>query len=762
LKHNYTLLLFSFFLICSVHGVWAQIPDDNQADYRLYLRRAKGPITLDGRLNEPDWQRADTATNFRQFFPYDTAQAGARTVVRVLFDQQMLYIAAECYQDRHYVITSLKRDFARGQSDLFGVNLDPFRDRLNGFNFAVSPYGVQREGLITNGQIFTTDWDNKWYTQVSQLEDRYVVEMAIPFKTLRYKLQPGQNEWLINFVRSDITRNEISAWSPIPRNFSGQALAFSGRLIWEDTPPKPGANISVIPYVLAESSRDFMAETPGRRNGNAGFDAKVAVTPSLNLDLTVNPDFAQVEVDQQVTNLSRFELFFPERRQFFLENSDLFGSFGTNTVNPFFSRRIGLYRNPTTGFNERVPILAGGRLSGRLDRNWRVGLLTMQTARRSFSDSTILPSLNYGMFALQRRVSTRSFVSLLFVNRQATGDSTGAGNLMQPSRVGGLEYQLASANNQWQGKVFYHQLLTPAPEQPDLANPADRAAWGANLRLDQPHFNGRLNTYRIGEYYRADVGFVPRRGIQRFSGQFNFVFFPKGRIGRIVNRFSVGPDWDFLYGLPQQRIIDWDAGLYGGITLQNQSQIEFSLARWDYTYLFSPFDPTNTGGKQLAAGTQYRYRSHRISFFSNVRKPFFYQFSTRLGQYFNGRIAQIHGVWSYRYQPYGIFSLDVTYNGIRLPAPYNQSDLLLIGPKVDLSFTRSLFLTAVTQYNNQINNINTNIRLQWRYKPVSDFYVVYTDNYYAYEALDDKNRFLRPWQPKNRALVVKLTYWLNV
>lgn len=733
-----------------------QPPGVNETDYNLTIRRAARPIALDGILNESDWKKADSVGNFRQFFPYDTASAEAKTTVRVLFDDNFLYVGAVCYQPRQYVITSLKRDFPRGQSDLFSINIDPFRDKLNGFNFAVSPYGVQREGLITNGQNYTTDWDNKWHVRVANTDDHYTVEIAIPFRTLRYKKLDGPNHWLINFVRSDISRNEISAWAPIPRNFNGQSLAFSGQLIWSEPPPRPGANISLIPYTLAETGRDFQSEVPARQGINAGFDAKVAITPSLNLDLTVNPDFAQVEVDQQVTNLSRFELFFPEKRQFFLENSDLFGSFGFTNVNPFFSRRVGLYRNARTGFNEQVPIWAGLRLSGRLNRNWRVGLLSMQTAQRTFSDSVTIPSVNYGMLALQRRVSARSFVSFMFVNRQPSGREGGA---IAPNRVAGLEYQLASANNQWQGKIFYHRELTNGTASQNLP---DRYAWGLNLEYDTPTVNARTTTSDVGDNYRAEVGFVPRRSLLRSSGEANLVFFPKGRLGKLVNRFSVGPDWDFLYGKAQGRLVDWDAGLFGSITLQNQSRINFAIVRWDYTYLFSPFDPTNTGGVPLPAGTRYRYFSNRFSYVSNVRKPFFFQFSSRIGRYFNGRIAQFHGTWSYRYQPYGIFSLDLTYNGIRLPAPHSQSDLWLIGPKIDLSFTKSVFLTAYAQYNNQINNLNTNIRFQWRYKPVSDFFIVYTDNYFAYESLDAKNRLIPAWQPKNRALLVKMTYWLNL
>ena len=744
---------FLLFLRLSI-SAQAQQSVANEVPYHITLKRTTETITVDGSLDEAAWQAADKVQDFWQLFPYDTSRASARTEVRVLFNDQFLYISAVCYQASRYVVSSLKRDFQRGTSDVFAVTIDPFRDKLNGFNFAVNPYGAQREGLITKGQEFTTDWDNKWYSAVTRTNDRYVVEMAIPFKTLRYRRQDGVNTWLINFSRADISRNEISSWAPIPRNFTATALAFSGTLIWNEAPPQPGANLSLIPYTLAETGHDYLSATPARQKLNTGFDAKVAVTPSLNLDLTVNPDFAQVEVDQQVTNLSRFELLFPERRQFFLENSDLFGSFGFTNINPFFSRRIGLARNPRTGFNEKVPILAGARLSGRINKDWRMGVLAMQTARQTFSETQTLPGTNFGMLSLQRRVGVRSYLALMAVDKEpVAARPTDIANTF--NRVVGLEFGFASANNQRFGKLFYHRSFIPN-------NPADAYAWGVNLELDKPNLNARTTTSDVGNGFQADVGYVPRRNLFRSSGEANLVFYPKGRWGRVVNRFYLGPDWDFLYGKAQGRLVDWDAGLLGGVTLQNQSQLSFALLRWDYTYLFAPFDPTNTGGKELPANTRYLYFGNRLGYTSNVRKPFFFSFQTRFGQYFNGRIGQIQGRFSYRYQPYGIFSVNVTYNRIRLPQPYSSSDLWLIGPKLDLSFSKSMFLTTFVQYNSQINNISSNVRFQWRYKPVSDLFIVYTDNYYAYSSTLNPQDRITAFQPKNRALVLKLTYWLNL
>ena len=211
--------------------------------------------------------------------------------------------------------------------------------------------GVQREGLLSNGggQGVTTIWDNKWTSEVKQFEDKWIVEMAIPFKSLRFK--SGVDTWRINFSRNDLKRNENSVWSPVPRNFNVASLAFTGKLKFDEPKKKTSSNISIIPYVTAGVSQDYLTQTKEQYTYNGGLDAKIALSSSLNLDLTINPDFSQVEVDRQVTNLSRFSIFFPERRNFFIENSDLFERFGFRQIRPFFSRNIGLYKG------QIVPIL---------------------------------------------------------------------------------------------------------------------------------------------------------------------------------------------------------------------------------------------------------------------------------------------------------------------------------------------------------------------------------------------------------------------
>ena len=721
----------------------------NDELYKLNIPKTSAAPVIDGKLDDKAWVSAAPADRFYQQFPFDTSYAKDATEVKIMHDDNFLYVSAVCYQ-RKYVVTSLRRDFPFSSSDIFILIVDPFRDKLNGFYFAVTPYGVQKEALLSNGVDRNADWDNVWYSETVRYADRYEVEIAIPFKTLRYKLEEeGQNSWNLNFCRNNLETNEKSSWAPVPRNQSLIDLAFCGQAIWENTPPKPGTNLTVIPYGLTSASRDFQKGTNTEKRISAGFDAKIGITPSLNLDLTVNPDFAQVEVDRQVTNLSRFELFFPERRQFFLENSDLFGSFGTGVINPFFSRRIGLGKNENNGENVQIPILFGARLSGRVDENWRTGFLNMTTAK---SERFGEPVTNYTVAAVQRRVGQRNNLAGIFVNKQQFN-----GNRPEETfnRVAGLDYNFASASSRWLGKIFYHRGFTPI-------NKSGQYATGAEVNYSTTKWNVEGQLVDVGANYNPAVGFTPRTNYTRHAAQYNKLFFPKGKAARTLNNWYIGPDYDFIYGKAERRILDWDAGLYVGFNFQSGAQIRGAPVRGDYTYLFDSFDPTNTGGKELPANTSYMYISHRLTFVSNPRRSFYYSINTRFGQYFNGQIIQIQSTSNLRIQPYATLSLDVNFTNIMLPKPYNSAKLWLIGPRFDLSFSRKVFLSSYFQYNNQINNININTRLQYRFRPVSDLFLVYTDNYFATEGVTRNGVAVDAWQPKNRAVVLKLNYWLNL
>jgi hypothetical protein len=746
-------LITLFGLLCLILNI-----SFSQDDYQLTIRKATSAIVLDGQLDEQAWLVADTTTEFQQNFPFDTARAALQTVVRVTFDDNALYVGAIVYQKQEdYIIASLRRDFSFGPNDEFAVNIDPFLDKINGFHFAVTPMNVQREGLIDNGNNVPTDWDNKWYSAVKNYEDLWVVEMAIPFKTLRYKRKEGANQWRINFTRTAVKQNERSSWVRVPRQFSPNHLAFTALLNWESTPPSAGLNVSLIPFVTANVEQDKEFDLPTDAGFDLGGDAKIALTPSLNLDLTFNPDFSQVEVDRQLTNLSRFELFFPERRQFFLENEDLFSRFGFPSSRPFFSRRIGLARGTITQTNNdgqeievdrslNVPIRAGARISGKLNNNWRMGLLNMQTAA---VDALDLNPANYAVGVLQRKVFDRSYVGAIVANKEnflPNGDGGFERDRNGYNRVVGLEYNLFSKDNKWEAELFYHRSITEEQKE----NPGSAALFIGRFTREWRLF---LPAQYIGSGYQADMGFVPRTGFLSTSPGLTRTFFPKNSNRKIIS-YSLGVNTEFTFNQPDYKLVDRTLAVSSSLELPGSSEIELSYARF-YTYLFFPFDPTNTGGVELSEGSDYDYYAVSASFESDQRKDLFYEIGIDAGTFFNGDIVTLNANINYRWQPYGIFAIDVNYNDIKLPNPYNSASFWLVGPRAELSFSRSLFFSTFLQYNTQANNVNINSRLQWRFRPVSDVFLVYTDNYFS-------DQFFQEARGKNRALVLKVTYWLNL
>ncbi|RKQ42733.1 hypothetical protein BXY85_3344 [Roseivirga pacifica] len=715
----------------------------------IELRRTTGPIKLDGVLDEAAWQLADSADFFKQYFPYDSSYAQAQTVARILYDDQYIYVSGIMYNldnDRDYITPSLRRDFRGEANDSFSVLFDPFQDNTNATLFGINPFGVRREGLIANGGsgdgAFSLDWDNKWKGEAKQYDGYWIAEMAIPFKTLRFN--EGQTEWNINFYRIDSEYTERSTWAPISRNFSIVNLATMKKMAWDKPTEKPGSNISFIPYVAASAQRNFEDGEDGETDFNAGFDMKYAVTPGLNLDLTVNPDFSQVEVDQQVTNLDRFEIFFPERRQFFLENADLFANYGNRGTRPFFSRRIGIARDESTGQNIQTPIPFGARLSGKLNDNLRLGLLSMQAGA---DDAVGLPSYNFSVLSVQQKVFARSNISFLMVNKQTFNDPADFNTVdyAEWNRTIGADYNLASADNIWTGKLFFHKSF-------DENKPEKAYASGFELNYDVPKWSYRISGQAVGENYNPEVGFVRRTDIQQLSSTIQRSFFPKK--GGVQ---SHGPGFDIdMVGNDQYGFLDWDVNLLYNIKWKSSSEFSLRLRR-QYTYLFNGFDPSGSGGFELPSDSDYTTNLVIASFQSDQRKPVFFELSTRSGEYFNGTRVNLEGSVTWRYQPFGFTSIDFAYNRIRLPDPYADANLLLIGPRFDFTFTKKLFWTTFVQYNSQIENVNINSRLQWRFAPVSDIYLVYTDNYLA----TDEDGFIDFGGPKSRSLVFKMTYWLN-
>jgi hypothetical protein len=733
---------YLFLLILTIVGV-------SHAQPHYQIKRNNGPqIQIDGVLDEGAWTDAMEAGEFQQYFPFDSLKAEFQTQFKFTYDNEFLYFAARMdniHEERSYVTPSLRRDY-RGNIDGITLEIDPFQDNTNAFQFGINPYGVQREGLIVNGgqrgDDLSLSWDNKWYAEAKQYDGYWIAEAAIPFKTLRFK--EGTDKWNINIYRIDTQNGERSTWTPIERQFHILSLAFMKELIWDEPLKKSGPNISIIPYISTNTEVDFEEGDGQYHSGfSAGVDAKVAVTSGLNLDLTVNPDFSQVELDEQVTNLDRFELFFPEKRQFFLENNDLFSNPGHPFLaRPFFSRRIGVAVDTSTGVNYQNKINFGARLSGKLNNNWRLGVLAMQEDK---IEDIGKPTTNYSVGILQRKMFKRSSLSAIMVNKDPMNSSISSDTVPPSSfnRVAGLDYILASADNKWYGKFFYHQSFDDNPDP-------HQNAYLAFMSYNSNSWTWSVATVGVGENYDAQVGYVPRPGIFRLNPDFGYNFFPKsGLFNTITVKAETEQIWSEGKKSDYRHSINFESGLI------NTGRINLSINQ-RYTYLFEDFDPTNTDGPTLQANTDYVYNSLEAEIRGDGRKTFNVNVGGYVGQYFNGNRYSIRTVLNYRYQPYFAIRLQSSFNRLVMPAPIKTTNLFLIGPRIDLTFTKSIFLTSFVQYNSQIENMNINTRFQWRFAPVSDLFIVYTDNY-GTEQLGDLG-----FTQKNRALIMKLTYWFNL
>lgn len=657
------------------------------------------------------------------------------------------------------IVQSLRRDFEFQPNDNVGIYLNTYNDFTNGFYFNITPHGVQREGIMFNAGTSSNDyssfWDNKWYSAVKRYDDRWIAEIAIPFKSVRYNTQ----SWNFDVLRNDVGKNQISSWIATPVQYLPAAFANSGKIIWQSEIPKPGMNVSLIPYTTGSSSKDFEKNDPADYSGNAGLDAKIGLTPSLNLDLTVNPDFSNVEVDRQVINLTRFEFGFPERRQFFLENNDLFSGPGYPDTRVFFSRRIGLATD-TSGNIVRVPIQYGARVSGKMGKQWRLGVMNMQTEKVK---SIGLPSQNYTVAVLQRQVLKRSNIDIVLVDKESLGlgsydstkfyhssvlqEITSGGKtdttLNRYNRVIGSDFNFFTSNNRWVGDVYYFRSLDEFK--------TDKAfSYGAFINYRRRNLNAYIGNEGVGKNFKSDVGFVP--GLRIYPG-FNTTFtrvetpfFPKQ--GKIVSH-RPGFGYTFL-SIPDGKITDRTLSLDYLITLSNTAA--FSIV-YNHTYQFqvNDFSPVDGENDPLLAGEEFVWNDVAILFNTDLRKLLSFTGGFRVGEFYNGNRANMNGSIAYRYQPFGSVTVDFDYNTIKLPGNYGEAKYLLISPRVDFTFTDKVFLTTFVQYNDRADNVNLNARFQWRFKPASDFFVVYTENYLP-----------EPFKSKNRALVLKLTYWLNL
>ncbi len=730
---KYLLIVFSAFLPVLL------LAQNSPKNYTVkYIDQ---PIQVDGILDEAIWETAESADNFQQYFPTDSVAAIQKTDIKMVYDDKNLYLGIRLdTKGRNYVIPSLRRDFRAGGNDNISLLFDTFNDGTNAFLFGINPYGVRREALITGGGAnlrgFTTSWDVKWKGESKIYDNYYTAEIAIPLTS--FKFREGETKWRFNSYRFDMQGNERSTWIKIPQNQLIFNLAFMGDMVFEKPLGKSRTPLAIIPFVASVAAKDFENDA-SQTSLTAGGDAKIAIGNGMNLDLTLNPDFSQVEVDNFITNLTRFEVGLPERRQFFIDNNDLFGSFGGGRdANPFFSRRIGIAED-VDGNTIENSIIAGLRLSGKLNNNLRLGFLNIQTEEDA---DNFIPSNNNLMFSLQQKVFSRSNIGVFFINRQAFNAADFVEESEEFNRVVGIDYNLASSDNTWIGKFYGHKSFQPNDSRGNYS-------LGAFTAYNSRKYGAFLDIVSIDEDFTSNLGFIPRKDIFKVAGNVSRTFWPQDK--KINNHgFELFSIYTWRPGLDFQNT-DRQVNFSWGAEFNNLSQLESGISN-QYIFLTDEFEPTGKDDAvPLPANQGYSFTSYRAEFRSDRRKVFSYGIEPSIGGFFNGERYSVRLNGNVRLQPKFNFRLNLRYDRIELPNPHSSADIWLISPRFDITFNKSVFWSSLIQYSNQRDNLGFNSRLQWRFAPLSDLFIVYNDNY-----------FVNSFAPRSRSINLKLTYWLNI
>jgi hypothetical protein len=702
---------------------------------RARLIAESAAIRLDGALDEPAWQDGDSAGGFRQQEPEEGAPASEPTQIRVLYDHENLYIGIWAFDSRpdRIIARQLERDAQLGLSrfgpsggdDAIELILDTFHDRRNAFYFATNPRGVQVDGLITDeSDEADLDWDGVWDVRARTTNDGWTAEFAIPLRTLRFPANAGQQTWGFNVQRVVARKNEQSLWTAWSRDGEGlHRVSRAGELDGLDSLTR-GLDLSVKPYVLTSVGQDYLERPSGSADfePDVGIDAKLGLASGLVLDLTVNTDFAQVEADEEQVDLSRFSLFFPEKREFFLENAGIFEFGAPHFHGPpplllFFSRRIGLQQAQT------VPIIAGARLTGRAGAQ-TIGLLNVTTAEE---ESVGAPLTNFAVTRLKRDVGRRSYVGAMATHRLME-DTTS--NL-----AGGVDWNLWLA-----GPLvlegFYARTWDSGPGGED-------DAWQLTLDYTGDWIGWRADHLEIGERLDPGIGFVLRRNIARSSGSLRLT--PRPPIPGL-RKIDIRNNFEYVVKADSRQVLDrsWEISVTPELDSGDEADFELSyqFQRLDEAFELTPGD---TVPVTVPAGDYEDWRFEgRIN--TSGSRPLAAEASGSVQGFWGGDRWELGGEISFSSPHIGL-ELEYSHNDIDVPGGAFTTDL--VQGRLKLALNTRLFGNALLQYNSQSGAFSANLRVDFIHRPGSDLFIVFNEQ----RDVEDGR-----WNPETRAFIVKLTY----
>lgn len=675
---------------------------------------ASGSLTIDGRLDEPAWVAASPITDFIQSQPRAGYPATERTTVRILYDERRLYIGAICYESEpgHLTVLSLEQDFpgsSTRDSDIFGVTLDPFLDRQNSFMFLVNPRGAYRDGQTFNdSRQEDFAWRGLVDIKTMVADSGWTVEIAIPWTTLRFDPTRTHQVWGMNLLRRVRRRNEDSYWAPVDRKDPLHRMSRAGTLDGiHDI--HAGRNLRLKPFALAsgQSGRSFAGRDG--MDADAGADAKWGLTSGLTLDATFRTDFSQADVDQERVNLTRFPLFFPEQRDFFVENSGSFllGDVTERNVRTgsslrqftlFHSRRIGL-----TPEGRPVPILGGARLTGRA-AGFELGMLDMQTQRQDSS-----PAENFAVLRVRRNLGG-SDVGFMVVNRQETG-GTGAGAY---NRSFGVDANLRLLRHMVVNSYFAGTDASAVSGLSGLS--ADHTAARIAIGWRDRVWEASAFVKRVGEAFDPGVGFVRRTAVRQGYATLGAHPRPFPALMQETNPYV---ELSYVTNLEGQLATrEASAGLatqfYDGSTLNLRYSNQFERIERLFRVTGVPIPAAD-----------YRFNEFSASYRSNQGRPLNGSVNVTAGGYYAGTRRSIGGEVQWRAHYRLMFEGSASHNAVRLPAGAFNADVF--GGRIRVSYSTRLFGSAFVQYNSQSDQWVTNIRLNWIYAPLSDVFLVYQE-----------------------------------
>lgn len=692
--------------------------------------QATTPIVIDGVLDEEVWQRATPAADFVQADPLEGQPATELTEVRVAYDGEHLYIAALCRDTTPagIVVNEIRKDFTGRDQDTFEVLLDTFADRRNGFVFSTNSQGAKADTQVTNeGRDVNPNWDAVWWVESRRTADGWMAEFRIPFKTLRFEAGDGPT-WGVNFARRVRRKNEISYWSPVSRAYTIFRASAAGDLT--GLPPlRQGRNLRIKPFLAGGAVRG-VGDGGFDRDFSAGVDVKAGITPSLTFDATINPDFAQAEADEQQVNLTQFNLFFPEKREFFLENAGIF-YFGDIPRNQrqasrfrppeedlllFFSRRVGL-----TDTGEQEPLYGGVRLTGRAG-GFTLGMMTLQSKADNGK-----PGNNYTVMRVRRDLFRSSDIGAIVLSREPTGNSRDF------NRVAGVDANFRFFRN------LSVNTFAARSETPGVSTDQDSAK--ASIGWEDSAKRLQASVMTIGEGFRDDLGFVRRTGVRRQFYDVAFMPQPEALRRRGIRQLQPHAR-TFIYHDPSGELVSRTVHIANQTTWNNGAYMEYAFEPRVET-IARPFNIFP--GVVIPSG-RYDWTQHLLLFESDHSRALSGSIRYNFGGFWSGSQRNVQISVLYRPTFRLLFDLGLQVSDISLHVPVAQFTTTLVNLRSGYSFNSHMFLDTLLQYRTDVKQFSANVRFNLIHRPLSDFFIVYNES-----------QFTDSTQTPGRGLVVKYT-----